>query len=158
MRYSKKWAQSLHIIPIPFNWTLIALLFGLSYWQIDQWLMSYLLQTDRQADITAWQQNTANYHPISLFISSVLFAPVFEELVFRGLMLRALLQKANGFISVTMTALLFAAIHLSWPEAISVFAVGLIYGWMTVKSKSLIPALLAHITHNALTYWQYASA
>ncbi len=156
-RRTNLWQQALGLYPVGFIWLSCGLILGLLYWQIDQWMMTQLFKVNVQNDIQMWQQTTASFFPISLLVSSVVMAPLFEELVFRGLILNALQQKTNGLIAIILSSLLFAAIHWSWPEFLSLFVIGMIYALMTLKSNSIVPALLAHITHNALTFWLYAA-
>ena len=142
---------------VGFHWLLWSLIAGIAYWFLNGWLVNQLTTIDALVEIIEWQQSTINYYPLSLFLGSVVLAPIFEELVFRGLVLNAMKQTFNNWIAVGVSALLFALIHWSWPEFISLFIIGSIYGWITVKSNSLLPALVAHITHNALTFWQHVS-
>lgn len=138
-------------------WLLFSTLLAFIFWLIEHYL-SNLLSPSRMVDnINRWRHDVSNYNLLSVCLSSVLLAPVFEELYFRGLLLNTLLKKMSFRLSVLLSALLFALIHWSWPDFISLFLIGLIYGWMTIKSNSLYPALLAHIIHNALTFWLYAS-
>jgi len=153
------WLKALNLNTISLTWLTVALVFGAVYWQLDQWLMQWLLPADSGLnEMLNWQQNTAHFYAVSLLMSSVFLAPIFEELFFRGLLLNSIKMKTNGLISISISALLFALIHWSWPEFISLFWVGIMYGWMTLKTKSVLPALIAHITHNALTFWLYVAA
>ncbi len=138
------------------KWLLIAMIIGVSYWWIDHWLSAEVFAIDTKQSIAHWRQANQNFLAVTVLFSSVLLAPMLEELVFRGLLFRSLLRHMNGWLAASISALLFAAIHWSWPAFINLFIVGLLYAWLTIKSNSLWPAFIAHVIHNGLTYWVYS--
>ena len=79
---------------------------------------------------------------------------VCEELVFRGWMLSALQgqQPSAGrqFAAVVVQAALFAVVHLLPERLPTTFAMGLVLGWMAVRTGSLLPGILCHAVHNAV--------
>ncbi len=156
-KLTPEWQQTLAIRNTQILRLLMAVILGIIYWKVDQWIQISWLGGNMQNDIAQWQANTATFHSSSLLISSVLLAPLFEELFFRGLILNALKQASNGFIAALISSLLFAMIHWSVPDFLSLFIIGMIYSALTLKSKSILPAILAHSTHNALTFWLYAA-
>lgn len=140
-----------------YKWIVISILLAVVYWNFDQWLMRAISPGSSEVDISSWQKQLQNYHIAMLFISSVLLAPVFEELLFRGLLLSAIKTKINFILAMLLTSLLFALIHWSWPEFISLMLAGCLYALLVHYSKTIVTAVLAHIIHNALTFWQYAA-
>lgn len=156
-RFHFSFIESLKLLRPQFVWLLIGIMLALLYWQFDQWLIQTLKPARQINEIANWQNSIKGYWIFTAALSSVLLAPLFEELFFRGLMLSTLQRLVSDWLAIVISALLFAMVHWSWPEFISLFSVGVIYGWLTIKSNSLIPALLAHVIHNALTFWLYAS-
>ena len=79
---------------------------------------------------------------------------VCEELVFRGWMLSALQgqQPSTGrqFAAVVLQAALFAVVHLLPERLPTTFAMGLVLGWMAIRTGSLLPGILCHAVHNAV--------
>ena len=91
-----------------------------------------------------------------LAASAVLFAPLGEELLFRGLLLGSL--RSAGLPAgwaVAAAAGLFAALHpvQDWPP---LFALGCVLGWARVRTGSLVPCVLAHALFNAAFLAQVA--
>lgn len=85
------------------------------------------------------------------FLWSVITAPVFEEMTFRGLLLGCLLARGwNPWVAVTIAAAAFAATHDQYqlPALVSVFAGGLALGWLRIVSKGLLAPILAHSIAN----------
>jgi len=86
---------------------------------------------------------------ISIIILSVIIAPVFEELVFRGLF-QSLLRSITGrpWLSIVIISILFAITHLDtehWP-ALTILAVCL--GYSYEKSGSLFRPIFIHALFN----------
>jgi len=133
-------------------WLLLAIVTGIIYWYFDHFLIGALFSTDNSESIKSWQLANANYHFFSVFITSAIMAPVFEELFFRGLIFRSFLERFNLFFATAVSALLFALIHWSWPEFLSLFLVGIIYAVLAFSSKSVITPIIAHSVHNLITY------
>ncbi|MCZ6661718.1 MAG: type II CAAX endopeptidase family protein [Actinobacteria bacterium] len=97
---------------------------------------------------------------IAAVVVAVVLAPVTEELIFRGVLLKALGSKGRRTIMV-VTALVFAAFHMLGlaPEALAaaalvvlpqLFVIGLILAWVTLKTGRLGPAIFLHSGFNLL--------
>jgi len=89
-------------------------------------------------------------------------APVVEELIFRGLILHGLRRNYSAFTSVFMSALLFALFHLNPWQFPATFILGLLLGWIVLRTRSLILSILGHSINNLLvllsiTYWPQIS-
>lgn len=136
-------------------WGLMAVAIGMIYWQLDHWAMLHLFHINVVEAIQPWRFANQTYLPITVLFSSIVMAPLFEELLFRGLLFSAFAKTFSWLWSAILTALVFALIHWSWPEFISLFLVGMIYAWITHQSRSVIPAIIAHMMHNLITAWQY---
>ena len=83
----------------------------------------------------------------------VIVAPVTEEFLFRGLILRGLLQHHSARRAIVLSALLFGLSHMNpWQFLPTLFA-GLLLAWLTVETGTLWPAILTHAGNNALSSW-----
>jgi membrane protease YdiL (CAAX protease family) len=80
----------------------------------------------------------------------VIVAPLTEEVMFRGLMLRAFLQRFRGGSAFLLSSLLFGAVHLNPWQFVSAFALGLMFAWWYARTRSLVPCLLGHALANAM--------
>jgi len=138
------------------TWYVWAMGLALAYWLADHWFFTWLDPAQQALDQLNWQQANQSYHFSSVLLGTVLLAPLFEELFFRGVLFNALRVHLPAGWVVIVTALLFAAIHPSWPLILSVLLAGLLYGTLRHLSGSVLPALLAHLTHNGLTFVLYA--
>ena len=86
-------------------------------------------------------------------IYTVFIAPLCEEIVFRGLMMTSLEGSMKKIFAVLITGVLFSLVHL--PSVIAfgyTFLLGLVLGFVYIKTKSLIPCILMHMAFNASNY------
>ncbi len=83
----------------------------------------------------------------------VMVAPLTEELLFRGLILRGLLQHHSARWAIVLSALLFGLSHMNpWQFLPTLFG-GLLLAWLTLETGTLWPAILTHAANNALSSW-----
>ena len=88
-----------------------------------------------------------------LAITAVVLAPLFEELLFRGLLLPVLGGYWGNFAGVVISALVFALAHLSLSEAAPLFVLGLGLGWVRLRSGNLSSCVVMHGLWNGLTFF-----
>lgn len=85
-----------------------------------------------------------------------LLAPLAEELVFRGAVLKSLLQwKQNPWVGIVISAILFALIHMNPAQMPHAFLVGLLLGWMYWRTDSIVPGVVYHWVNNSVAYIIY---
>lgn len=83
-------------------------------------------------------------------------APLVEELVFRGAILRALLRwKSNPWVGIIISSVLFAASHMNPVQMPHAFLVGLLLGWMYYRTDSIVPGVVYHWVNNTVAYVLY---
>lgn len=96
------------------------------------------------------------------WLNTIILVGITEEIVFRGFLLRKLMDSFRFWTANIITALLFASIHfpiwlykgLSFPymlsSAITAFVLGIIFGFLYKKSNSLWSAIIGHSLYNLL--------
>lgn len=92
------------------------------------------------------------YGPVlTLFLVAIL-VPVFEELIYRGLILGGLSRHISfGWANVFQSAL-FALSHDDPPRLPFYFAMGLLSGWLVKRTGALGPAIALHVLNNAIVF------
>ena len=89
--------------------------------------------------------------PVWLTLISVsVFAPLFEEWLCRGLVLRGLLQKKSPAAAIILSAIFFAVLHMNPWQAVPAFILGLLFGYVYYKTGSLKLTMLMHCVNNTL--------
>lgn len=86
---------------------------------------------------------------VLMLIYSCILAPLLEEIIFRGYILRSL-QKYGVSFAVIFSSILFSMFHMNLPQMGTPLLIGLFLGYLTVKSKSIWPAIIAHALNNIL--------
>ena len=86
----------------------------------------------------------------SLAFSLLVVAPVIEEFLFRGLILQGFLSRYSVRKSIIGSAVLFGIIHLNVLHVIGITALGALFSWVFVRTRSLVPCILGHSLHNGL--------
>lgn len=86
------------------------------------------------------------------FLAIGIIAPLAEEMVFRGAILRTL-HAAFGhrlrWVAIVVSALLFAVVHGNMAQGFGAFLSGLILGWMYVRTGSIVPCVMYHWVNNS---------
>lgn len=91
--------------------------------------------------------------PLALLVVSL--GPLVEELLFRGVLLSSLARHVGSGWAIVLTAAMFACVHLPdlsflWYALPNLALLGLVLGWLRVRSGSIWPAVLAHGVNNLL--------
>jgi len=90
---------------------------------------------------------------------SMLFVPIYEEVLFRGIVLKYFEKKYGFWKAVIFSSTLFSIWHfknmlwLDWSNVYSqMIYTGLLFGpvvaWITLKTRSLWPAVIIHYLNN----------
>lgn len=88
--------------------------------------------------------------PIGIF-AMVVLAPVFEECLFRGVMLRGFLKNYSITKSLIITSLIFGLMHFNLIQSIIAAILGLALGWVFIKTGSLPVCILLHALNNGIS-------
>lgn len=85
-------------------------------------------------------------------LSTVVAAPIIEETLFRGLIFESCRERFGRGAAVLISALLFGAIHVVPVQVINAFVVGLVLGYVYLKTNSLLSVIILHAVNNAIAY------
>ncbi|HEY8890966.1 MAG TPA: type II CAAX endopeptidase family protein [Clostridium sp.] len=88
--------------------------------------------------------------PIILLLSVAVIAPVYEEILFRGILLKGMANKLNPAVALVISALFFALVHMNIPQGINAFLLGLVIGFIYLKTESIYLSIFAHFVNNFL--------
>ena len=78
--------------------------------------------------------------------------PVLEEVLFRGIILDGFLKRYNPGKAIFWSAFLFGLFHLNPWQFIPGFMIGLMLGYIYLKTRSLTTVILVHIVNNSFSY------
>lgn len=115
---------------------------------LDQLAMSYVTELVplSSADERKFARMVDGTLP--MMIAACVLAPVLEEMLFRGVLLRAFLHRYPRWPAIAGSALLFGLAHLNVYQFVVAFFLGLLAGWLVERSRSLLPAIALHAALN----------
>ena len=97
---------------------------------------------------TSWESSRSAL--VLSFISICILTPIYEELLFRGYILDSINRIHGKWPAILLSSLLFGLVHLD-PYIIGMATIGgVIYGWIRIRTGSLIPGIVAHAMWNTM--------
>lgn len=105
-------------------------------------------------------ENIAEILTVPLVILIPLFSSISEEIFFRGFLQPKLMDLTTPLIGIIITSILFGFAHLAYQNPLQIiipFFIGLIFGFLLIKTKNILAPISAHYIFNfiqlALTYF-----
>ncbi len=94
-------------------------------------------------------------------ISVLIFAPIMEELFYRGIIFQKLAIQKSTAKALVVSALIFTIVHFRY-DVISLFAIGVTLAILYLKTKQIIVPIICHFLYNLMVtinmiYWQFFS-
>ncbi len=148
------------------GWGVGAVLLGLGLWVIAYELMKTLsdfgfgtLSIEKSEALDALKAKVREI-PFWVFaVTSAATPAIAEEFFFRGFALSAFRHRLSTVRAILASALLFALFHVIQGSVLSIerffptLLLGMVLGWIAVRTGSLWPGILTHAIHNGLLFW-----
>ncbi|MGA1821341.1 MAG: lysostaphin resistance A-like protein [Thermoplasmatota archaeon] len=106
------------------------------------------VETQTSSSIIAAPDNLLDM--IFLFIGLVLIAPLVEEIFFRGTLYAVIDRNLGVYPAILITSVVFSIMHFDPVQALPLFLLGILMGWLRSRSDSIIPSLVVHSANNLL--------
>lgn len=84
------------------------------------------------------------------FMKVVVVAPIVEELIFRGVIMHGLMRNYSKFTAIFFSGLLFALFHLNPWQFPATFVLGMILGWIMIRTRNILLCIGGHAINNLL--------
>lgn len=142
--------------PVQLGYMKLAIVIGLAAPFLGGWLTHWLAQGHSiTQNIEQLGEHTPLAWRIPLALMGVSVAPLVEELLFRGVLLSALLQRWGTVAAVLLSSLAFSLAHLpglSWQVFAlpNLFLLALALAWLRLRSGSIWAGVVAHGANNLL--------
>ena len=160
VRRSQSWAEvGLRVSSTSFAHSLLpalVLMTGLGasmiYWMLASWTKIEVLHPTTPPGLSELEG------PVRLASAIIIvgIGPLVEEIFFRGFVLAGLVARLGIARGMAISCLLFAVAHLSLGLIIPIFIFGILLSWLYLKTRSIIPGLMAHSAQNALAFMALA--
>ncbi|NAW51079.1 CPBP family intramembrane metalloprotease [Elizabethkingia argentiflava] len=93
-----------------------------------------------------------SWEPMALFLMTSFFAPVLEEIIFRGIIQKGMINKGvSPAKSIFISAVIFGLVHANPWQFLGALLIGLIFGYVYFKTKTLLLPILLHAFNNFLS-------
>ena len=106
------------------------------------------------APLSAWEEAMFSRMAdgsIAATLAVCVVAPLLEEMLFRGIVLRGFLQRYSRWHAILGSAVLFGAAHLNIYQFLVGLVLGTMLGWLYERTRSLIPCIALHAAYNTGT-------
>lgn len=118
-----------------------------STWLGEQ--IPYEMPAELEAMLADMMHNRWGYLAIGIL------APLAEEVVFRGAILRVLLKMFDQrwhWVAIAVSAILFGLVHGNVQQFVHATLIGLLLGWMYYRTDSIAPGVVFHWVNNSAAY------
>jgi membrane protease YdiL (CAAX protease family) len=140
--------RSIHPLCIP-----VLVVLGLSFNVIIEFFMALLQQIDLLKPLfESYQQHSGIIMNGGFWLSLIVIGvigPIFEEILFRGLVFGEMRKISKVWVALLIQALLFGVIHFNVVQGIYAFLAGLLLGYIYYRSNSIVAPMIMHISINA---------
>jgi len=85
-----------------------------------------------------------------LMIAVAIVTPIAEELMFRGYILDSIRRIHGDWPAIIGSAILFGLVHINPFLVGQAFIGGVIYGWIRIRTGSLLPSIACHMMWNIM--------
>jgi len=106
------------------------------------------------APLSAWEESMFSRMvdgSVAATLAVCVMAPLLEEMLFRGIVLRGFLQRYSRWWAIVGSAALFGAAHLNIYQFVVGLVMGTVLGWLYERTRSLIPCIALHAAYNTGT-------
>ena len=147
--------DTLRMLPLPLSRALLIALLAASALMlvslVSMWFLALVEATGGTAYDTALPMPKSRAGIIGMVLQVAVLPGIFEELLFRGALLRAW-EKRGGTYAVVVTTLLFAALHNTVLGLPSQLISGAIMALLVIRLNSVYASMVFHTVYNGLNY------
>lgn len=131
-----------------------AIILGISCWLFNSGVLSLIDEVGLFTSQFDYMENMlAPLSSGSIIISIIavgIVAPFAEEFLFRGVIYNTLSKKISIKWTIIIQAILFGVFHFNLVQGAYATLLGLVFGYITYKTKSLWPAIIVHMVNNLI--------
>ena len=152
--FGLRWAPFANLLPVVLIYVLFIIPLALLGWFWTQLLKGLGQLVDIQDPVKMFMDAIERGNPLEislLVFSAVILAPLWEELIFRGLLYGYLKSRMSVFAALLVSSLIFSAYHFNLNALMPLLIVGIATGYIYERTRSLYFAIFFHALFNALS-------
>jgi sodium transport system permease protein len=112
---------------------------------------AYPISEDAALAMQPFVQQITDAPWISIILLMALVPAICEELAYRGFIFGGLVRQNGQFRAVVVTSIMFGISHGIVQQSICATFMGLMLGWVALRTGSVLPGILIHFTNNAMS-------
>ena len=122
------------------------------YLTLGKWIeYTYPVSEEAQRAMLPFVEQVASIQWQYVVFLMAFIPAICEELAFRGFIFAGLVRQGGRLRAVLVTALLFGISHGFLQQSIAASCMGVLLGWIALRTGSVLPCILLHFTNNALS-------
>lgn len=133
----------LYLAAIPILW------FYSMLFQIFLYRLGFDLGLQDVAEI--FLQPASSLMRMAMYFTAVVLAPVFEEFLFRGVLLPWMVRRTGFWPGIAIVSFIFAGIHFHLPSLLPLFLLSCFFGLAYARTRSLLVPIGMHACFNGVT-------
>lgn len=143
--------EGLRLKPIGPGVALICVLLGLALFPLSLFIEVLMAQWTGLASVPMPENSlpVSDFDSILYFIALAIFAPLGEEVLFRGAVQGAYEERRSPLFAILVTALMFAFYHFRVSGLPALLPVALVLGYVAWRTRSIYASMLIHFGMNA---------
>lgn len=141
-----KWLDA---VGIPLGVLSQLVLLELIYWPLRALFEDTFSRVELEKPARELTDRASGGWKVVLVVAVVMCAPIIEETMYRGLILRSLDARIADVLALLISAVWFAAVHIQGLQFLGLFAFGLVLGSCVQRTGRLGMAILTHAAFNA---------
>jgi len=155
IRYKYNVSRTFHISPITFKtvWLTVVITAAAFVLVGSVARLQEMVRPLSQDYQEFWEQVLRQFRQIPFIFTFALMSVlpgICEELFFRGFLLRGFRKKYSDWFSIVLVGILFGIFHVDPYRFLPVTLLGILFGYIVVKTGSIFPGMIAHITNNTI--------
>ena len=133
------------------QWYAAAVLVGVSAWYVNLTIVDALHIPDVSKEMTKLLEDLLHETPLVSTLAAIAVLPaVAEEIVFRGALARGLERDRPMWQAIVISSAVFGIYHLIPAQVVATFMLGCLLGFLTLRARSIVPAIVVHFLNNAI--------
>lgn len=111
--------------------------------------LNILVQSFELENLLEEQMNALSHNVVGALTISI-FAPLLEEVLFRGAIQGYMMRYFKPWVAIICSALVFGIVHMNPVQVVYATCLGVIFGWIYYRTGSLLPVILGHVLNNSI--------
>lgn len=134
----------------PTRLVVAAVLIGIAAWYLNLWLVELSQVPEDERARREIERMIARTPLVPTVLAIGVMPAIAEELVFRGVLARSLASRLPALAAIAISSAVFAIYHLQPAQMVTTFILGLALGYLTLRARSIVPAMICHFLNNTI--------